>query len=258
MHFKTIFISFVLLLFALTCNAQKSLDSLLTILRQPDFSKIYKANDSIINYQEAAVPKLIELLNDTSFVKLVNTFDLIYPGATKFYGHGWVINYDLDYVNVRAAWLLEQIVFRDFGYESIPMSEDSLLKIHQKDYLEFLENGFHDIDLKDKGPRTELTAYRLFLASNVKKWWVKNGKNWSRFRGIKDALVSNDVRREIAAIKYLRDCVQSRRHTKCNNLTTERFHKELYPLIRQIRAKNNDAKGEADFFLIYEKDPQFK
>ena len=53
-------------------------------LRHSDFGDVYQVKDSIVNRGNEAIPKLIELLKDTSFVKLKNTADLIYPGTEKF------------------------------------------------------------------------------------------------------------------------------------------------------------------------------
>ncbi len=239
------------------CSAQTRLDSLLDILKKSDFHNIYKARDSIVNYQVLAVPKLIELLSDTSYVKLTNTADLIYPGATQFYGHGWIVNYDLDYVNVRAAWILEKIVFKNFGYNTLTVNEDSLLKLHQQHYSKYLKDGFNAVNFKNKGPKEQLNIYRLLLAARVKEWWKKNSKGWSRFKAIKDALGGTNIKQQVNALQYLRDRIQSPPGTKCADLTTKSFYSDLYPLIEQIGKTNTEAKKEADYFLVYEKNVRF-
>ena len=111
-----------------------------------------------MNYQKEAIPDLIELLRDTSFIKLKNTADLIYPGAEKFYGHGWIVNYDIDWVPVRAAWLLEEITFQNFGYRDATINEDKLLSFYinknYNSYLKKLENT--TLTLKIKPPENNL------------------------------------------------------------------------------------------------------
>ena len=109
-------ISFLFILTTSLCFGQKKIDSLIDNLKQPNFGNVYKVKDSIINKGIEAIPELVELLKDTSFVKLENTADLFYPGAEKFYGHGWIVNYDIDWISVRSAWLLEEITFQNFGY----------------------------------------------------------------------------------------------------------------------------------------------
>ncbi len=44
-----------------------------TLMSDLGFIKIYNVKDSIVNAQKEAIPKLIELLKDTSFIKLKNT-----------------------------------------------------------------------------------------------------------------------------------------------------------------------------------------
>ena len=63
------------------CSQQTKLDKLILQLRSSDFGDVYEAKDSIVNYGRDGIPRLIKLLRDTSFVKLKNTADLIYPGA---------------------------------------------------------------------------------------------------------------------------------------------------------------------------------
>src|SRR5688572_18562360 len=108
------FMIIILLLILFGCSSQTPIDKMISQLKQAEFSEVLDAKDSLINYANESVPKLIELLKDTSFVKLKNTADLIYPGSEEFYGHGWIVNYDIDWISVRAAWLLEEITFLDF------------------------------------------------------------------------------------------------------------------------------------------------
>jgi hypothetical protein len=253
MKSKYALVSLLFMLSTIACSAQKPLDSLLGILKKPDFDKIYKVKDSIINYQALAVPKLIELLDDTSYVKLTNTADLMYPGATQFYGHWGSISYDLDYINVRVAWIMEQLTFRDFGYNTLGVNITRFLKFRR----EHLQDESLSVDLKNKKDQHQLAVYRLFLAAEVKDWWAKNSKDWSRFKAVKEALASTDVKRQVKALQYLRGRIQSKKNTRCDNLTTESFYTELHPLIEQIGKTNTEAKKEADFFLVYEKNVRF-
>jgi hypothetical protein len=161
--------------------SQSPLNSMVAQLCQPDFNSVYQVKDSIVNYQKEAIPKLIELLKDTSFVKLENTADLIYPGADKFNGHGWIIDYDIDWISVRAAWLLEEITFQNFGYRDLLINENTLMSLLKQNYTLYLQTGSHDINFKDKTPRQQLVIYRLMLADSVSKWWEMNKSTWTRF-----------------------------------------------------------------------------
>ncbi|MGV0937256.1 hypothetical protein [Empedobacter falsenii] len=213
-------------------------------LKHSDFSAIYKVKDSIVNYQKDAIPELIELLKDTSFVKLNNTADLIYPGAEKFYGHGWIVNYDIDWISVRAAWLLEEITFQNFGYRDLTINEDKLMSLHKQDYTSYLQTGSHDIDFKDKTPSERLIIYRLMLADIVLKWWDKNKNGWTRLNAIKEALSSIDEQRQSLALRYLRFG-----KTDCAGLTLENYKEEIKPIIKKIKRSKNENAEQAKYLL---------
>ena len=238
------YITIILLLTFTVSFSQKRLDGMIAELKHSDFSAIYKVKDSIVNYQKDAIPELIELLKDTSFVKLNNTADLIYPGAEKFYGHGWIVNYDIDWISVRAAWLLEEITFQNFGYRDLTINEDKLMSLHKQDYTSYLQTGSHDIDFKDKTPREQLIIYRLMLADRVLKWWDKNKNGWTRLNAIKEALSSIDEQRQSLALRYLRFG-----KTDCAGLTLENYKEEIKPIIKKIKRSKNENAEQAKYLL---------
>ena len=238
------YITIILLLTFTVSFSQKRLDGMIAELKHSDFSAIYKVKDSIVNYQKDVIPELIELLKDTSFVKLNNTADLIYPGAEKFYGHGWIVNYDIDWISVRAAWLLEEITFQNFGYRDLTINEDKLMSLHKQDYTSYLQTGSHDIDFKDKTPREQLIIYRLMLADRVLKWWDKNKNGWTRLNAIKEALSSIDEQRQSLALRYLRFG-----KTDCDGLTLENYKKEIKPIIKKIKRSKNENAEQAKYLL---------
>jgi len=206
-------------------------------LRSVEFSDVLEAKDCIVNYGEEAIPELIKLLSDKSFVKLKNTGDLIYPGAEKFYGHGWIVQYDIDWISDRAAWLLEEITFQDFGYKILSISEDNLMKLHLQNYQSYLQTGSHKVDFKDKTSKQQLLEFRQVLADSVSKWWNKNQKTWTRFNAIKEGLSSNDEKPQHRMLQYLLF-----EETACPKLTLDNYQKELKPLVENIhRTKNNQA-----------------
>ncbi len=106
---QKVILGLTLILTTTFCFAQKTkIDSLFSDFKQDFFyGKIYPAKMKLESYQKEIIPKLVELLNDTTFVKLTGTADLIYPGAPQFYGHGHFIPYDMDWISVRAGWLLK-------------------------------------------------------------------------------------------------------------------------------------------------------
>lgn len=194
------------------CFSQTRLDTMISQLKQPDFIKIYLVKDSIANQQKNAIPKLIELLKDTSFVKLQNTSDLIYPGASTYYGHGEQVYYDIDWVDIRAAWLFEEITFQDFGYRLLD------------------------------GKRSKI--YHLTLADSVSKWWQSNKNIWTRYSALKEALSSRDELRQEVALQFLRFD-----ETKCDGLTLENYKNEIRPLVRKIKHSKNTNAEQAKYLL---------
>lgn len=238
------YITTILILTFNLCFSQTRLDTMIAQIRQSNFGSVYQVKDSIVNYQKEAIPKLIELLKDTSFIKLKNTADLIYPGAEKFYSHGWIVNYDIDWVSVRAAWLLEEITFQNFGYRDITINEDKLMSLHKQNYTSYLQTGSHDIDFKDKTPRQQLILYRLMLADSVSKWWDKNKNTWTRFNALKEALSSVDEQRQSLALHYLRFD-----KTICDGLTIEKYKAELKPLVQKIKQSENGEADQAKYLL---------
>jgi len=68
------------------------------------------------------------LLDRDEKVELRNTADLIYPGAKEFYGHGWILDYDVDWISVRAGWALEELTFQNCGFREGVINEADLLK----------------------------------------------------------------------------------------------------------------------------------
>lgn len=243
-NFMRHFITTIFLLSFNLCFSQTRLDSMITQLGQSNFGSVYQVKDSIVNYQKDAIPKLIELLKDTSFVKLKNTADLIYPGADKFFGHGWIVNYDIDWISVRAAWILEEITFQNFGYRDLTINGDKLMNLHKQNYTSYLQTGSHDIDFKDKTPRQQLVIYRLMLADSVSKWWDTNKTSWTRFGAIKEALASVDEQRQGLALQYLRFG-----ETMCNGLTIGNYKSEIKPLVQNIKNSKNGEAEQAKYLL---------
>jgi len=217
---------------------QNIVDSLITELRKPEFyPDVSQSKNKLVNLGEQTIPKLIEVLNDTSFVKLTNTGDLIYPGATEYYGHGYIIDYDLDWVSVRAAWVLEEITFKDFGYKQNQISEDDLLELRKTNYeSDYLEKGIYKVVFKDSTNVDILKEYRRELAASVLTWWDTAQAGWTRFNALKEALNSSNSNRQHKALHYLRF-----EKTNCDGLTKDSFDKELKPLVQKIRRNGKDG-----------------
>lgn len=80
--------------------------------------KVLAAADIIRKQGKDGLDALVALSKSERVVPLKDTADLIYPGAERFYGHGYVLSYELNHVGDRAGWLLEDISKRAFGFET--------------------------------------------------------------------------------------------------------------------------------------------
>ena len=81
-----------------------------------DFWHVHRAKEALVAFGDRALPALFVLLGDEREVELDNTADLIFPGAEEFYGHGWVLPYDIDWMPTRAGWVIEEITGERFGF----------------------------------------------------------------------------------------------------------------------------------------------
>jgi len=243
----TLIFIFYLTLACTICRAQAQLDTCIQRLRSAECGKVFQAkNDILLKYQKESIPKLISLLKDTGYVKLVNTADLIYPGAKKFYGHGYIVNYDIDWISVRAAWVLEEITFQDFGYLTrLPIDEKALLALHQKDYQNYLNKGYHDINYQDTTSRGLMIRYRLLLAYKANQWWTRNKSTWTKLNALKDALASHNEHREGLAIYYLGQGDDF--DAKTELATRKAYYKQIKSLVVQIKdSKDGESERAGD------------
>lgn len=81
-----------------------------------DWGRVRAAAKQLENGGAVSLPVLIGLLDRDKVVPLTNTADLIYPGASAFYGHGEMVDHDVDRLSIRAGWVLEAVTFEDFGF----------------------------------------------------------------------------------------------------------------------------------------------
>ena len=221
-----------------TAARDSELTNMINLLKQDNFEKIYTVKDKIINYQKAAIPRLIELLKDTSFVKLRNTGDLIYPGATDFYGHGGVIGYNIDWMSIRAAWLLEEITFKNFGYLKSSYYGVNLQELYQKNHAIYIGHDLSKLTPEDLATQKTLRRHLVKLADTVERWWRENEATWTRFNALKDALSDADPIVQGNAIHYM-----GFESTVCDDLTVDSYESELKPLLLPI-AKSGRYEAE--------------
>lgn len=196
-----------------------------------EWGKVYTAKDTLMMMEKEVIPHLIGLMKDEKrFVKLKNTADLIYPGATEFYGHGWFIPYDLDWIAIRAGWALEELTFQNFGFIENSITDVDLIQVHKDNYEEYIQTGKHDINF-------ERESFEK-LEKTIKKatdWWIENQDNWTNIEAVKEAINSNDVTRQMNALQHLRYP-----NYTSKGLTDEYYEKELKPIVEKLKSSNDE------------------
>lgn len=193
------------------------------------------------HYERASIPLLIRMLDSNEQVKLRDTADLIYPGATTFYGHGLIINYDIDRLADRAGWVLEKITFEDFGFRMDQFQHDDLLAATAAGMA---DRPLDEVAGNKPGPVRTPGDARLAV-TKAKRWWSEHRASWSRCDGLVDAISSRNPRREMEALQWLRFG-----DTRCDGLTLGRFGKTVYPQIEQLASSNDSAIKEQAILLL--------
>jgi hypothetical protein len=218
-------------------KAPKSIENLIDDFTSPDWDKVHVAQALLIARQAEAIPALIKLLDRDEKVVLRNTADLIYPGAKKFYGHGWMIDYDLDWISVRAGWSLEELTFQDFGFREQFIKEEELLKAA----IDRKEN----VPLADPARTAAVRKKRRAEAcSRAKAWSQKSAGSWSRFDAVLEALRSDDPERQFWTFQWMRNG-----STPCDGLNMDSFNKHILPEVERL-SKSSDERVRDEVRLL--------
>jgi hypothetical protein len=151
--------------------------------------RVAPAEKELESRQTQVIPEIIKLLDKDEKVKLKNTWDLIYPGADKFYGHGWVLDYDVDWVPIRAGWLLEELTFQDFGFSEGAINHDEILMtvIQGKS-----DSYISDLKARLKGQDAKKQA-RIPAVQRTKDWLQREGTKWKRLDAVIAGLRGTDT-----------------------------------------------------------------
>lgn len=230
----------ILLLSYSFCFSQSRLARELELFKSKNFDEVYSARKYLIElHNEEVISGLVEMLKDSSYVQLENTADLIYPGAKKFYGHGWYVRYDIDWISARAGWLLEEITFQNFSLLKNQISYEDLLKISDNKLV-----------LKSKDAKSRIILYRQIISEKVEKWWIESKNNWTNYNALTEALNSYNTYRWDLAIQYLRfgDYI-------FENLNIESYTKEVKPKLIEInKSKNSESAAFQTELLLNDKE----
>jgi hypothetical protein len=196
-------------------------------LAQPGFDGVLAARNLLLADRAASLAGLVAMVERDDVVPLVDTADLIYPGAKQFYGHGWIVPYDLDHLGDRAAWLLEEITFRDFGFS-------------------------HGVNARHRADPTQI-ARRSAARAAVREWWETARHGWRCYEALAEALRGDATQH---AYQWLRDWSPP----GCDGFTATRFRRELLPIVKRHAADPDHPQHEKAQYLLRDVDemPRFK
>jgi hypothetical protein len=226
-----------------TTIQQRTNEALIKDFISSDWERVSSAKALLESRQAKVIPLLLQVLERDEKVELQNTADLIYPGAREFYGHGWILDYDVDWLSVRAGWALEELTFQNFGFREGVIKEADLMKavLARKS----------DVRLSDPSKTPEIKKQlRAEAVARVKAWWRNASASWNRFDAILEALRSDDPVRQLWTLNWIRHG-----KTKCDGLTVEGFKKYIVPeATRLLKSKDEGVRDQAKY-LLEQKEP---
>jgi hypothetical protein len=236
---KSILASLLLVTSAGFLKAQADIDQLIKDFTSSDWKTVKEAKSKIENNEALAIPKVLLLLDRDETVKLTNTGSLIYPGATKFYGYGQMIEYDIDKIAIRAGWLLEDMTFNNFGFSGCHLVPEDQLNFIKITFPEYYNNANNRKKI-EASSETELGTIIFKLSvQNAKDWWSSQGATWTRLQALVDALKSFDEKRQVKALFYIRNG-----DTKCTGLTKDYYIDNISREIVRLSSSDTQRVSE--------------
>ncbi|MBN1116994.1 MAG: hypothetical protein JXA77_07315 [Bacteroidales bacterium] len=205
----------------IVANAQDK-KTLLDEFISNDWQVVKAAKVGLENLQGAAIPELIEILDNENKEKLTNTGSLIYPGAERFFGHGQILDYDIDYLAIRAGWLIEEIAFTNFGFTGIHLMSNDAVNFIKITYPDYFNNSGNRKKIEGASQEELRSIIQELATEKAKQWWKVEKENFSRLQALLDALRSFDEKRQVKALFYLRNGV-----TKCDGLSRDFYYDEI-------------------------------
>jgi hypothetical protein len=222
---------FIFLLATTVCSYAQSNNELVDDFQESDWITVLDAKQEIENREKELIPELIMMLDENREVKLKNTGDLIYPGAEKFYGHGKIIDYDIDNLAIRAGWLLEDITFENFGFSGIHIQAEKLVPFVKYTYPQYYSENEKAVDEMSEAELRKLIREKSI--TSAQQWWTDNSDSWTRLKGLENAMKSEDERRRAKVLSYLRNGT-----TKCSGLDNNFYKSDLHAMITKLSKSN--------------------
>lgn len=223
----------VMQLFATYAFSQQSpIDSLIKDFKGFMFEyKIQPARRALERYEQAAIPKIIPLLYSKAFPGIADNPYLIYPSSPELpSNHSYIIPYNLDWLSIRAGWLMEELTFMNFGYKTA-LDEKKYAVIAAYPY-----RGNEEVPWINAPTKASLLKTRKPMADAVAAWWQKNKATFTRIGALKEALQSNNTKRQITALNYL---IYGFRNEE--EPLTSKYLKEIRPLVLALKKSENKS-----------------
>lgn len=213
-------------------SKEKAVDSLIKIFQSNYFdNRINKAEIALEDYQKLAIPKFIAMLYNTKKVG-VNPGDpyTFFANANCTLDHySWTLDYNIDWLSIRASWFLEELTFMDFGYSSQKIVTSNGM-------------GQTKVTWKKIATQQSLMVDRKKMADQVAAWWKKNEATWTRLGAIKEALESKNNRRIEKAVNFIKYG-----KSKCDGLTIEAFETSIKPILKPLlQTVDGDLKSKIE------------
>lgn len=197
--------------------------------KSSDWKKVKEAKSKLESMQGEVIPDLFDILNSNEKVKLENTGSLIYPGADKFFGHGQILDYDIDYLAIRAGWLLEDITFNNFGFSGVHLPKEEAIDFIKLTFPVYYNNSGNRKKIESV---SEKEIREIILDESIeraKKWWSEHKDDFSRLECLVEGLKSYDEKRQVKALFYMRNGT-----TKCDGLSTEYYDNVLIKEVSRL------------------------
>jgi len=234
MNTKNLILSF-LLVFAVAGLKSQDKKKLLSDFTGTDWSLVKEAKSNLENLQGDVIGDLILLLDNSQKVKLQKTGSLIYPGAEKFYGYGQIIDYDIDYIAIRAGWLLEDLTFNNFGFSGIHLPSDDIVPFIKETYPSYYNIPANRKKVESASAEELRSIVQQLAIKAAKDWWTQSNKVFNRLSALDDALKSSDEKRQWKALFYMRNGT-----SRCTGLTKDVYYDEISREI--VRLSGSDVQ----------------
>lgn len=231
----------------LISNSQDSdVDKLFKKFQSTNWPDVLAAKESLENLQNECIPSLMKLLENKSVKKLTATGDLIYPGAEKFFGHGQIIDYDIDKLDVRAGWLLEELTFQNFGFSGVHIESGALIDFIRFNFPKYYNNSRNRQLIENSSEKEKRDIIRKLSVQEAQKWWDSEGGGWSRYSAVISALKCDDEKRQARVLFYIRNG-----RTACTGLNSSSYKQDIEPLVAELaKSKLKRISEQAKLILV--------